>query len=403
MWQLANFDFDTFVSSFMDRDEFSHASTPRLWRYEYAPELKDVYVRCTFKNKLIDSATDSKAAWKPHLPPNASGWQATNPEGLIFLKKSDDWKYTQPDFSDPGLEKWTTDVDSPDASGWQRDKVIKDIREVAKVENFTVAQVEEWEALFDFHLRHQSPESLPMAPHQLTTATTGRSVTLHGMPISWAEMWQTLRRLPRPHLSSAPVAASSQPSSSSSALSTSKDVKKGLAFENDVTGTNHPKREREKEADLYKMRVDVAHMPKSLSTIDVGQLYFIALPSFEGEMAVGVGRTSKLFTEGPSVVKADVQWLTRRSWSNTVSNEGFLWAKSPMFDAYMVSGRIVVNEHPIDDFLPVQVELTDGSVHNASKSLSVKTQRFCLNSKCIVRLREFCTRVRPDLIRVGVP
>ena len=73
-----------------------------------------------------------------------------------------------------------------------------------------------------------------------------------------------------------------------------------------------------------------------------------------------------------------------------------------MFDAYKVSGRIVVNEHPIDDFLPIQVELTDGSHHDASKVLSDKKQRFCLNSKCILRLREFCVRVRPELIYAAV-
>lgn len=58
-------------------------------------------------------------------------------------------------------------------------------------------------------------------------------------------------------------------------------------------------------------------------------------------------------------------------------------------------------EHPIADFLPVQVELTDGSSHDASKSLAYKKQRFCITGKCVARLREFCSRVRPDLIQRG--
>lgn len=73
MWHLANFDFDKFVGSFVDRAEFTQAQAERLWRYDYAPELKDLYVRCTYKTKLNDVATAIKAEWKPHLPPNEAG------------------------------------------------------------------------------------------------------------------------------------------------------------------------------------------------------------------------------------------------------------------------------------------------------------------------------------------
>ena len=73
MWQLANFDFDKFVDSFMDRDEFTHMSSERLWCYEYDPSLEGLYVKCTYKTKLNDKATADKAEWKPHMPPNESG------------------------------------------------------------------------------------------------------------------------------------------------------------------------------------------------------------------------------------------------------------------------------------------------------------------------------------------
>lgn len=73
MWQLANFDFDKFVESFLDRAEFTQAHAERLWCYDYAPELEGLYVRCTYKTKLTDAATATKAEWKPHLPPNDAG------------------------------------------------------------------------------------------------------------------------------------------------------------------------------------------------------------------------------------------------------------------------------------------------------------------------------------------
>ena len=73
MWQLANFDFDKFTDSFINRADFTHMQAERLWCYEYAPDLEDLYVRCTFKSKLTDVATDTKAEWRPHLRPNDSG------------------------------------------------------------------------------------------------------------------------------------------------------------------------------------------------------------------------------------------------------------------------------------------------------------------------------------------
>ena len=112
MWQLANFDFDKFSDSFLAREEFTHMQGERQWCYEYAPELEGLYVRCTFKTKLIDQATSQKAEWKPHLPPNHAGWHETDPTGLVFVKRDDTGKYLQPNFDDPGLDKWV-DAEAP--------------------------------------------------------------------------------------------------------------------------------------------------------------------------------------------------------------------------------------------------------------------------------------------------
>ena len=233
-----------------------------------------------------------------------------------------------------------------------------------------------------------------MAPHELKTATTGQAIKMHGMPMSWSEMWTQLRRLPRPHLSTSGtnqsvvvVPSRAEPS---------KAVQKGLALENSVTGSNHPKRAREKEAETYKTRLEVSAMTRSLSQIESKKLYFLALPNFEGEMAVGVGRVSKLIGE----TRGEVEWLLRRGWSDDDKSPGYEWAKSPMLDAYLVNGKVQRNEHPLEDFLPVQVELTEGSNHNDSKVLSHKSQRFCISAKCVVRLKEFCTLVRPELIKL---
>ena len=347
MWQLANFDFDAFVSSFVDRAGFTHASDERLWHYEYAPELTDVFVRCTFKAQLNDVATSTKAAWRPRLPPNAAGWQRTDPQGLIFLKKDSTGRYEQPDFEDPGLEKWVEGTDT-DESGWSREKVFKDIRDYAVAEKFTDAQKQEWEALFDFHLQHETPDSLAFAPHVLSTRG-GASITMHGMPISWYDMWETLRRLPRAHLTAVTAVASQ---TLPSAVASTSYIQKGLAHENSVTGTNYPKRDREKQVEEFKMRSAVSELPRAASTLQKGQLYFIALLDFEGEMAVGIGRTSKLFYEDKNVNQAEVEWLTRRGWSPNPKERGYMWAASPMFDAYMPTGKIEKNTHPIGDFLP---------------------------------------------------
>ena len=170
-------------------------------------------------------------------------------------------------------------------------------------------------------------------------------------------------------------------------------------MENSVTGTNHPKRDREKAAEAHKTSVEVSQLRPSLVSVEMKQLYFIALPEFEGEMSVGIGRVCKLVMAGEQLTAAAVEWLARRGWSNEPTEPGFKWGRSPMFDAFKDGGRgVATNEHPIADFLPVKVELTEGSAHSEPASLAHKNQRFCLQHSCVVRLREFCMRVRPELL-----
>ena len=128
------------------------------------------------------------------------------------------------------------------------------------------------------------------------------------------------------------------------------------------------------------------------------QLYFIALPDFEGELSVGIGHVCKLNGSGEQATAATVEWLQRRGWSKNPDERGFHWGKSPMFDPFKEGFRIATNEHPLADFLPVRVELTEGSVHQPAVSLTNKQQRFCLQASCVARLKEFCALVRPELL-----
>ena len=63
----------------------------------------------------------------------------------MFVKKDAEGRYVQPDYADPGLDKWAKAVEEDegqdaDSSGWQRDKVMKHVRETAVAEKFTNAQ-----------------------------------------------------------------------------------------------------------------------------------------------------------------------------------------------------------------------------------------------------------------------
>ena len=302
----------------------------------------------------------------------------------------------------PGTRHAGEERAGTDSKCWQREKVFKDIRETAKAEKFTAAQKEEWEVLFSFHNLYRSPESLPMAPHTLTTATTGRSIELHGMPISWAEMWATLRRLHRPHLASSSTAAHPAPAASDAPSTSSAPVEKPLALANSVTGVNHPKRTRDKDAETYSMQVEISHLPHSLSNVELRKLYFVALSDFEGEMSVGIGRPCKQ-TGADDGAMFEVEWLARRGWSNDPTDSGFAWASSPMFDVCKDGHHVAKNTHPVCDFLPIDVELTGKSNHREDLSLGNALQRFCVTAKCVGRLREFCTRSRPALIKPEQP
>eukprot|EP00965_Chrysotila_dentata_P037701 1254038-Pleurochrysis_carterae.AAC.1 len=79
-----------------------------------------------------------------------------------------------------------------------------------------------------------------------------------------------------------------------------------------------------------------------------------------------------------------------------------MWAGALSFDAAVGgNGRGIVLQscEPLDVFLPLRVELTEGAAHHHSRALNHKTQKVRLPKKCIDSLRDYCMRSSPSLLR----
>ena len=288
LWQLANFNWDRFADSFVDRARFGNISKMRHWRYSYDPNMPDLHVRVWFKETLLE------AEWKPWQQ-DSVGNRSMDPNGFVFAQVLEGQhtdaqpRYVAPDFSSCPLEEWHTKVEHEgDTSGWGMRKVMDGVKATAKADNWSEQQQQQWHELFSFHERHSDPNMLPVPPHKLTTAS-GEGVCMAGMPISWQEMWSTLRRLPRAHLGTEAQKQSSGMGSVRGETSTS-SVPRGLALENAVYGTSHPKAAYEKEKEEYDLKVHVRSLPRSLKQLQEKQLYFVTLPNPEGEFSVVIPR-----------------------------------------------------------------------------------------------------------------
>eukprot|EP00965_Chrysotila_dentata_P175015 5777672-Pleurochrysis_carterae.AAC.1 len=73
-------------------------------------------------------------------------------------------------------------------------------------------------------------------------------------------------------------------------------------------------------------------MPACLTAEQVlpGQLYFVHVPEFEGELRVGLGRAEAELSEDGT--KRRVNWLQRRAWSNDPAQDGLTWPSTPNFE-----------------------------------------------------------------------
>eukprot|EP00965_Chrysotila_dentata_P117490 3882786-Pleurochrysis_carterae.AAC.1 len=442
LWQLANFDFHDWLDGCVS-SAFKNYGKERFWRYMWDPVMVDPddpdnHVRVIYKTNLTDRATNTQAEFKP-LRPAAPGatQKATDPLGIKFM-------LTVPSLDkDPGVEAWKKaggaaakeDDGGAESDNWNREKVEKDIKDYGAVHGFTVEQeyfshtratfkcplIAEWRALFAFHAEHPTADSLPPMPIALnvSTATEARSMNLTGMPISWSQLWSKLAgRFPRPHHNRVEASAGSALTTSGSgadslARSERMVAQNGevagtepelpLELINNVTGINYSAGARQVARSQVRLRDSIAEMPLSAPTVEAGQLYFVAISEFEGEMRVGIGR--KELEPGVEDGRAMVAWLQRSGWSNDPARRGFKWSGTPKLvvarRGLRQRGAAMRNTEPLSQFPPLSVTLSGNSSYYPDLPLSDSQQSLRLTKQSVDALREFCRQKRPELLRTA--
>ena len=416
LWLLANFDWGAWLEGCISK-EFKHMKGERSWLFEYDPTHIDL-VRVTFKKDPAVLATDTHDERRPYLPVDDAGRYRTDPQGIRFMVR-------QPDVAKaPPMEPWKSDA-LPNSKGtppeatqgqavlgissaeptvktaksWGREKVEHDVMKSAN-ESMTNAQQAEWEALFKFHSTYLTADSIPNCPITLPSRD-GRSFVLNGAPQPWDEMWRHLRRLPRPHHAptgaNADVIGACATTSISSAGGTVATARpRALPLVNGVTGLNYPSGDHSKALLAERASAAVAIMPSRIATPLELKLYFIALCAPEGEYRVGIGRVTRCIPGGGG---GEVEWLARKGWSANAAHAGFRWGANPVFQASLDERRrIQESTEPQTSFLPIPVELTQGSTYDASKRLTDKCQSIKLTKACVNTLHEFCTTKRSELL-----
>eukprot|EP00965_Chrysotila_dentata_P082660 2727783-Pleurochrysis_carterae.AAC.2 len=256
----------------------------------------------------------------------------------------------------------------------------------------------EWKALFTFHAEFNTADSVPELPATLE------------MP--GYEGGQD-RRFPRPHhtrtsqLSSAPQHESSGAADvrRNDAAHNTASQALPLPVHNSITGINYQPSARQHASALLRRRTAVEDMKLHADSadIEVGQLFFIVLTNFEGEMCIGLGRVEEK-GEGGKAMK--VAWLARPGWSNNPSQKAaFFWEQTPLFRAartgHRDSGQQITSTEPQAAFLPVPVELTSQSATYDPKLALLHPEQqknIRIRKQYITTLRAFCAAKWPTLI-----
>ena len=255
-----------------------------------------------------------------------------------------------------------------------------------------------------------------MAP---TTLRAGeKELKLQGMPLSWGEMWKVLRLHPRPHHKQPLVGLPAGSGGGKEELGKEAggrmqrgevrdqpEIHRGLAFENSVTGENHPRGERDRDAEKFKLQRRVAALPdvSDKKQVPEGSLQFISLAHMEGAYAVGIGRVVQHLAPSLGGQKVRVQWLGRTHMDPKPGSKGFAWPQNARFVAHKdKTGHFVRSDIKLADILPVPVLLTLTSQHDASRPLSHPCQKLALTKACRDALHEYLALVRPNLMHVSV-
>ena len=342
-----------------------------------------------YKRLLQDKATFEQDEWGPweekyvsRTLPNGvveHGVRVlrTIPEGVSFM-------LSYPDIaSNPGLEKWKDDDE------WSRQKVFDSLCRQWKYSSAPLSTAtsahgpkDSWDALRDWYASHQTVDSLPRMPFSIGTAK-GASINIAGMPCDWDSMWAQLRQFnsssaadtPAP----APAASSSQPRASAVNVVNS-------------NGYNNSERQRAEAAERLSKRQLRARLQQPFERIN---LFWIALPHFEGELRVGLGHIAflpDLDVERSDDVELEVKWFQRKGFrpNATAGQQGFEWGTQPTFVIDPVGWRGKtpvqnVSNCRFGDLLPIPVTLTDGCKRRMEETTKPKPEQ-----RCVAALLEYC-------------
>jgi hypothetical protein len=232
----------------------------------------------------------------------------------------------------------------PVKDGWNRQKVQRDVLETARLQKFTSEQVADWQALFDFHERYKTPESLPNLPHTIHIEA-GRSYTMEGPP-TWEELWRVLRRYPRPHRNADDPAAAAAREAARAAAAAHDDrestaaqaaavtaaaqqmtqAEKTAAL-NRVGGLNHQMSEHRAAQAHKKVLNEISEVGREVKSVELNTLYFCAITESEGELQVGIAVPRTVASEE----NFNCEWFVRAKWSAKHGHKDYNWQANPIF------------------------------------------------------------------------
>lgn len=272
----------------------------------------------------------------------------------------------------------------------------------ASVLKYTPKQIAEWNALFDFHEKYTTADSVPHMPITLSLHGSGRDGRMNGAPISWAELWHWLKTHARSRGGEqAPGGEEEDGAAAGAAASTARPVvQRELPLLNGVTGSNLPRAYRRAAAAREAESEATDALEETLPAGDIEEkgLYFIetADGAGEGEFRVGVARVQGALDANGLV---PVAWYTRKHTKDAAWGSGNMALVPYMVQACQRLRRVGTSSEDPEHFLPVKVELTGKSV--APTAASIAGSAVKLTMRCVDRLRAYLERRRPDLIVGG--
>jgi len=185
-------------------------------------------------------------------------------------------------------------------------------------EVYTQGQISEWNALFDFHDKYTTADSVPHMPIVLSLGG-GRFGNIIGAPIAWAELWQVLKTHARDRGGQMPGPADGD---ITTPVAVAARKQEELPLHNGVTGGNLPRAQRRAAAmrQAESEGTDALEETLPADNIQDKKLYFIETADGvgEGEFKVGIARVQGAARANGAI---PVAWFTRKytksaAWGN---------------------------------------------------------------------------------------